>query len=65
MIRKTWAGVLALSLALPSVVVSAAYVCHALFKKGVISGFLAVGLFTLVVGYMVWMMVYYAYKRKN
>ncbi len=54
-----------LAMSLPSTIFIAAWGAFQLVKLGIISKVVAVLIFLAIVGNILFLMVYYAYKRKN
>ena len=61
----SWAKVLGLALSLPSTIIAAAIVFKELYERGFLPFWLAVLLFLLIVCNTLFLIVYYAYRRKK
>ena len=56
---------LALALSLPSTMIGLAYGGYILVREGIFSKGVVVGVFIGVISYTIFMIAYYAYKRKS
>ena len=65
MVEKKWAKVLGLAMALPSTIFASALFFMKLAENGIISKFVGVILFLVIVLNTLFLMVWYAYKKKN
>ena len=65
MMNKKWIQIMGLAMSLPSTIFIAAWGAFQLVKLGLISKVVAVLIFLAIVGNILFLMVYYAYKRKN
>ena len=63
--NKKWIQIMGLAMSLPSTIFIAAWGAFQLVKLGIISKVVAVLLFLAIVGNILFLMVYYAYKRKD
>lgn len=63
--NKKWIQIMGLAMSLPSTIFIAAWGAFQLVKLGLISKVVAVLIFLAIVGNILFLMVYYAYKRKN
>ena len=63
--NKKWLQILGLAMSLPSIIFVAVWGAMQLAKMNILSQTQAVFLFLAIIGNMLFMMVYYAYKRKN
>lgn len=63
--NKKWIQIMGLAMSLPSTIFIAAWGAFQLVKLGIISKVVAVLLFLAIVGNILFLMVYYAYKRKS
>lgn len=63
--NKKWIQIMGLAMSLPSTIFIAAWGAFQLVKLGIISKVAAVLIFLAIVGNILFLMVYYAYKRKN
>ncbi|AUN96523.1 hypothetical protein DOM21_19220 [Bacteriovorax stolpii] len=63
--NKKWIQIMGLAMSLPSTIFIAAWGAFQLVKLGIISKVVAVLIFLAIVGNILFLMVYYAYKRKN
>ncbi|MDD4975480.1 MAG: hypothetical protein PHY93_14065 [Bacteriovorax sp.] len=63
--NKKWLQIMGLAMSLPSIIFVAVWGAMQLAKMHIISQTQAVLLFLAIIGNMLFMMVYYAYKRKN
>lgn len=63
--NKKWIQIMGLAMSLPSTIFIAAWGAFQLVKLGIISKAVAVLIFLAIVGNILFLMVYYAYKRKN
>lgn len=60
-----WLQIMGLALSLPSMIFVAAWGSMQLVKMQILSQTVAILLFLAIIGNILFMMVYYAYKRKN
>jgi purine-cytosine permease-like protein len=65
MFDKKWIKIMGLAMSLPSTIIVMAWSTMELYKKGYLSQTQAVILFLAVIFNLLFMMVYYAYKKKN
>lgn len=63
--NKKWLKITSLAMSLPSTIFMAVWGTMHLAKKGVITQGEAVFIFLGIIGSFLFLMVYYAYKRKN
>lgn len=63
--NKKWLQIMGIAMSLPSIIFVAVWGAMQLAKMHIISQTQAVFLFLAIIGNMLFMMVYYAYKRKN
>ena len=63
--NKKWLQIMGLAMSLPSTIFIAVWGAMQLAKKGILSQTQAVLLFLAIIGNILFLMVYYAYKRKN
>ncbi|MBY0413181.1 MAG: hypothetical protein K2Q18_03405 [Bdellovibrionales bacterium] len=63
--NRKWIQIMGLAMSLPSAIFIVAWGAFQLVKLGIISKLVAVLIFLAVVGNILFLMVYYAYKRKN
>ena len=63
--KRKWLQIMGLAMSLPSTIFIVAWGAFHLVKIGLISKLVAVLIFLAVVGNILFLMVYYAYKRKN
>lgn len=63
--NKKWLQIMGLAMSLPSTIFIAGWGAFHLVKLGIISKIVAIILFLAVVGNILFLMVYYAYKQKN
>ena len=63
--NRKWLQIMGLAMSLPSIIFFAAWGAMQLVKMHILSQTVGVLLFLAVIGNMLFMMVYYAYKRKN
>jgi hypothetical protein len=63
--NKKWLQIMGLAMSLPSVIFIAVWGSMQLAKMHIITQRQAVFLFLAIISNMLFMMVYYAYKRKN
>lgn len=63
--NKKWIQIMGLAMSLPSTIFIAAWGAFQLVKLGIITKLVAVLLFLAIVGNILFLMVYYAYKRKD
>lgn len=65
MFDKKWVKPLAMALSLPSTIIFAAVFCKILVEEEVLSWTFASIIFVAIVGSTIYLMVYYAYKKKK
>lgn len=63
--NKKWLQIMALAMSLPSTIFVTVWGAMHLAKIGVLTQTQAVLLFLAIIGGLLFLMVYYAYKRKN
>lgn len=63
--NKKWLQIMGLAMSLPSIIFIAVWGAMQLAKMQIITERQAVFLFLTIIGNMLFLMVYYAYKRKN
>jgi hypothetical protein len=63
--NKKWLQIMGLAMSLPSTIFVVAWGAFQLVEHGIINKLTAVLIFLAVVGNILFLMVYYAYKRKN
>ena len=63
--NKKWLQIMGLAMSLPSTIFITGWGTMQLVKMGILTKPVAVILFLAVVGNILFMMVYYAYKRKS
>ncbi len=63
--NRKWLQIMGLAMSLPSIIFVAVWGSMQLAKMNIITQTQAVLLFLAIIGNMLFMMVYYAYKRKN
>ena len=63
--NRKWLEIMGLALSLPSIIFVAVWGAMQLVKMHIISQTVGVLLFLAVIGNLLFLMVYYAYKRKN
>jgi hypothetical protein len=63
--NKKWLQIMGLAMSLPSLIFVAVWGSMQLAKMQILTQTQAVLLFLAIIGNMLFMMVYYAYKRKN
>ncbi|MFA6237218.1 MAG: hypothetical protein WC635_07820 [Bacteriovorax sp.] len=63
--NKKWMQIMALAISLPSLIFVAVWGSMQLAKMHILTETQAVFLFLAIIGNTLFMMVYYAYKRKN
>ena len=63
--NKKWLQIMGLAMSLPSIIFIAVWGAMQLAKMQIITERQAVFLFLKIIGNMLFLMVYYAYKRKN
>lgn len=63
--NSKWLQIMGLAISLPSIIFVAVWGSMQLAKMHIISQTQAVLLFLAIIGNMLFLMVYYAYKRKN
>jgi len=62
---KKWIKEVSLALSLPSTVLGAAFIFFQLVKEGLITKTVAIVGLLLIIGQILFLLVYYAYKKKN
>jgi len=62
---KKWLHIMGLALSLPSTIFAMAYGSMLLYEHGILTKMQSVFLFLAVIFNSLFMMVYYAYKKKN
>jgi hypothetical protein len=65
MIKQKWLQIMGIALSLPSAIFMSAWGTMQLEKMHILTQTQAVLLFLSIIGGMLFLMVYYAYKRKN
>ena len=63
--KKKWLQIMGLAMSLPSTIFIVAWGAFHLVEIGIINKIVALLIFLAVVGSILFLMVYYAYKRKN
>ena len=63
--NKKWLQIMGLAMSLPSTIFLAAWGAFQLVKIGLITKVVAIFIFLAIVGSLLFLMVYYAYQRKN
>lgn len=63
--NKKWLQIMGLAMSLPSTIFIAVWGAMHLAKIGILTKTQAVLLFLAIIGNLLFLMVYYAYKRKN
>jgi purine-cytosine permease-like protein len=63
--NRKWLQIMGLAMSLPSIIFVAVWGSMQLAKMNILTQTQAVLLFLAIIGNMLFMMVYYAYKRKN
>jgi len=63
--NRKWLEIMGLAMSLPSIIFVAVWGAMQLVKMHIISQTVGVLLFLAVIGNLLFLMVYYAYKRKN
>ena len=63
--NKKWLQIMGLAMSLPTTIFLVAWGAFHLVEIGLISKVVAILIFLAVVGNILFLMVYYAYKRKN
>jgi hypothetical protein len=63
--NRKWLRIMGLALSLPSTIFIAVWGAMHLAKIGILTQTQAVLLFLVIIGNILFLMVYYAYKRKN
>jgi glucan phosphoethanolaminetransferase (alkaline phosphatase superfamily) len=63
--NKKWLQIMGLAMSLPSTIFLVAWGAFQLVKLGLITKVVAIFIFLAAVGSILFLMVYYAYKRKN
>ena len=63
--KKKWIAVLSLALSLPSSIAAIALFMNELVDKGILDTNIAFSIFLLVISGMIWLMVVYAFSKKN
>ena len=62
---RKWIGVLSLALSLPSSIAGLAFLINELVQKGFLDIKVGFIIFLLVISSMLWLMVLYAFNKKN
>jgi len=63
--KQKWLQIMGLAMSLPSTIFIAGWGTMQLVKMGILTKPIAVIIFLAIVGNILFLMVYYAYKRKN
>ena len=63
--NKKWVAVLSIALSLPSSIAAIALFMNELVDKGILDIKVAFSIFLLVISGMIWLMIVYAFSKKN
>ena len=63
--NRKWLQIMGLAMSLPSTIFISGWGAMQLVKMGILTKPIAVIVFLAIIGNILFMMVYYAYKRKN
>ncbi len=63
--KNKWYGVLSIALSIPSTIAGLAFLVNELVEKGIVDIMVGFFIFLLVILGMLWLMVTYAFNKKN
>ena len=63
--NKKWLGILSIALSIPSTIAGLALLINELVDKGILDFKVGFFIFLLVISGMLWLMVNYAFNKKN